>query len=174
MSGNVRAPGPDGDYFNSWARKHLPGLNIEGLPSMSIMGSDVARFGFASESSGIVESPFEDGRDDKSVSRQGSGLDRAAAAVEGLLRGALAKRPSTQRIGSRARPTRLPIGESDGDLIELADTGSEDGKPPTKEVLITPLDPLPGVRGRNDGQGPASRRQAMTGSGGVKFRQKND
>ncbi|PHH58715.1 hypothetical protein CDD81_4744 [Ophiocordyceps australis] len=124
MSGNVRAPGPDGDYLNSWTRKHLPGLTIAGLPSMSVMGSETARFGFTTETAAIVESSFEEGRDVMSASRQGSGLDRAAAAVENWLRGAWTGRPSTPLIGSRARPD----SQAEGDLIELMDTASEDDR----------------------------------------------
>lgn len=122
LSKNVRAPGPEKDYFNSWAKKHLPGLNIDALPSMAIMGSESARFGFTSdEAAAIVESPFEQGRDTSSISKQGSGLDKAAATIETWLRGAWAKRPSTPILG----PNRL---RGDGDLIELEDTNSEDGR----------------------------------------------
>ncbi|EQK98499.1 hypothetical protein G6O67_000312 [Ophiocordyceps sinensis] len=174
MGGNTRAPGPEGDYFNSWTRKHLPGLNIEALPSMSIMGSDTARFGFTSETSGIVESPFEDGRDATSASRQGSGLDRAAAAVEGWLRGALAKRPTTPMMGGRARPTGLSAELNDRDLIELADTGSENGRLSTIDVSATPLDPFSGASGRRAGEGPVSRRTVTSGLGSIRGHQKDD
>ncbi|XP_044721978.1 LysM domain-containing protein [Hirsutella rhossiliensis] len=156
MGGNMRAPGPDG------------------LPSMSIMGSDIARFGFTSETSGIVESPFEDGRDATSASRHGNGLDRAAAAVEGWLRGALAKRPSTPMIGGRARPTGLSAGHIDSDLIELADTGSEDGKLSTNDVSTAPPDPFSGASGRSDGEGSVNRRPVVTGLGSMRGRQKDD
>lgn len=123
LSRNVRAPGPERDYFNQWAKKHLPGLNIDTLPSMAIMGSESARFGFnTEEGAAIVESPFEEGRDASSTSKQGSGLDKAAAAIETWLRGAWAKRPNTPILG----PNR-PRG-GDGDLIELEDTNSEDGR----------------------------------------------
>ncbi|OAQ71187.1 LysM domain-containing protein [Pochonia chlamydosporia 170] len=128
MSRTVRAPGPDKDYLNSWTRKHIPGLNIENLPSMSVMGSDTARFGFGQGTTGIAESPFELGRDASSVSRQGTGLDRAAAAVEHWLRGALAKRPSTPLLRGRPRPPGMSADPDATDLIELADTASEDGK----------------------------------------------
>ncbi|KAL1879355.1 hypothetical protein VTK73DRAFT_7086 [Phialemonium thermophilum] len=121
---NARAPGPDRDYLNAWAKKHLPGLNIDSLPSMSVMGSEIARFGITpDEQAAIVESPFEDGRDLASSSRQGSGLDKAAAAIETWLRGAFAKRPGTPNLGSRGRPA-----QREGDLIELADTNSDDGR----------------------------------------------
>ncbi|PSS05294.1 Arv1-like family-domain-containing protein [Coniella lustricola] len=120
---NVRAPGPERDYFNTWTKKHIPGLNIDSLPSMAIMGSESARFGITTdENAAIVESPFEDGRDLSSQSKQGSGLDKAAAAIETWLRGAWAKRPNTPILG----PSR-PRGR-DGDLIELEDTNSDDGR----------------------------------------------
>lgn len=128
MSRTVRAPGPDTDYFNSWTRKHIPGLDMEALPSMSVMGSETANFGFGRSASGIVESPFENCRNASSTSRQGTGLDRAAAAVEHWLRGALAKRPSTPLLGGRLRPTGLSADPDATDLIELTDTASDDGK----------------------------------------------
>ncbi|KAL2200526.1 Arv1-like family-domain-containing protein [Corynascus similis CBS 632.67] len=141
---HVRAPGPARDYFNSWTSKHLPGLNIDSLPSMSVMGSEIARFGFGRPAEdpspagvAIVESPFEDGRDAASASsggQQGTGLDKAAAAVETWLRGAFERAkqgPLTPVLGpSRARTGASAgvIPEVGGDLIELTDTGSEDGR----------------------------------------------
>ncbi|KJK94674.1 hypothetical protein H633G_01467 [Metarhizium anisopliae BRIP 53284] len=101
---------------------------MEALPSMSVMGSETANFGFGQSASGIVESPFENCRNASSTSRQGTGLDRAAAAVEHWLRGALAKRPSTPLLGSRLRPTGLSADPDATDLIELTDTASDDGK----------------------------------------------
>lgn len=126
----VRAPGPEKDYFNSWAKKHLPGIAIdESLPSISVMGSETANFGFRpSSSSGIVESPFDEGQDLSASSRQGSGLDRAAAAVETWVRGAFTKSPGTPIPGSRARHL------DDLDLIELADTNSDDGRLPAPAI----------------------------------------
>ncbi|OIW32397.1 hypothetical protein CONLIGDRAFT_642116 [Coniochaeta ligniaria NRRL 30616] len=150
LHGKVR--GPERDYFNSWTKKHLPGLNIESLPSMSVMGSESARFGFdeavvGNDSpglpAGIVESPFEDGRDVEGVSRagggaNGTGLDKAAAAVETWLRGAFAKPGTgTPVLGPRGRgygPGGGHQGQGgrlvEGDLIELTDTNSDDdGRP---------------------------------------------
>ncbi|KAK3390902.1 hypothetical protein B0H63DRAFT_125610 [Podospora didyma] len=130
MGRNVRVPGPEKDYFNSWTNKHIPGLNIDKLPSMSIMGSETARFGFgraAGENPAIVESPFENGRDTTSTSRNqaGTGLDKAAAAIETWLRGAFAKRPpGTPILGPRGRSA----SHEAGDLIELEDTNSDDGR----------------------------------------------
>jgi hypothetical protein len=135
---HVRAPGPETDYFNTWTNKHLPGLNIDSLPSMSVMGSESARFGFtnADEHVAIVESPFEEGRDAASTSRQGTGLDKAAAAIETWLRGAFERArqgPLTPVIGPRGRPPGGGGGgggvpELGGDLIELTDAGSDDGR----------------------------------------------
>lgn len=121
---NVRAPGPEKDYFNSWAKKHIPSLNIDSFPSMSVMGSDIARFAInGGEQPSIVESPFEEGRDLSAPSRQGLGIDKAAAAVETWLRGAFAKRPGTPILGPRGQPV-----QREGDLIELTDTNSDDGR----------------------------------------------
>lgn len=122
LSRTVRAPGPEKDYFNTWTKKHLPGLNIDSLPSMAIMGSETARFGFNEEAAAIVESPFEDGRDATATNQHGTGLDKAAATIEMWVRGAWAKRPNTPILG----PNRPRGGV--GDLIELEDTSSEDGR----------------------------------------------
>ncbi|EGO59069.1 hypothetical protein NEUTE1DRAFT_60095 [Neurospora tetrasperma FGSC 2508] len=126
---NVRAPGPEKDYFNTWTNKHLPGLNIDSLPSMAVLGAETARLGFhgAEEHPTIVESPFEDGGDASRLNGQGStGLDKAAAAVENWLRGAFVKRPlGTPSLGV---PKRSPLGAEEGDLIELTDTNSDDDR----------------------------------------------
>jgi len=131
---NVRAPGPERDYFNSWTKKHLPGLTMDSLPSMSVMGSERARLGFTSVADEtnvvIVESPFADGHKAGSATTgggaQGTGLDKAAAAIETWLRGAFTKRPGTPVLGPR-RGTGIESLEGEGDLIELADTNSDDG-----------------------------------------------
>ena len=195
LNQNVRAPGPDKDPLNSWTRKHLPGLNIDSLPSMSIMGSETARFGFSSPdetaSAALVESPFEDGREVASTSRQGSGLDKAAAAVETWLRGAIERArqsPLTPVLGPRGRPGGgggggsgvggVGVGGSTadvpGDLIELTDTNSDDGRHELSSVwdtggLLSSLSasvsgaasgsarrsPLPWATGGSRGRGPA-------------------
>ena len=152
MSRSIRAPGPDKDYFNSWATRHIPGLTVDGLPSMSIMGSETARFGFGQgDESGIVESHFEEGRNATPSSRQGTGLDKAAAAVESWLRGALAKRPSTPMLRGRVRPTGMPGDQDITDLIELTDTASEDGRAARDSSFSTMLNSTSlGTTGRND------------------------
>lgn len=136
---SVRAPGPERDYFNSWTKRHLPGLiNVDSMSSMSVMGSESARFGFGNAAengpaaAALVEGLFEGGRDETGasevVNHQGSGLDKAALALEIWLRGAFAKRgPATPVLGPRGRPG-APAMEGDGDLIELADTNSDDGR----------------------------------------------
>lgn len=158
LSRNVRAPGPEKDYFNTWTKKHLPGLNIESLPSMAVMGSETARFGFThDEAAAIVESPFEDGRDATSATKQGTGLDKAAMTIETWLRGAWAKRPNTPILGpSRTRQH----ADGEPDLIELEDTNSEDGR--IGSGLLDQVIPgLPslgnGSSSRSDGNGSALR-----------------
>ncbi|KAH7031304.1 uncharacterized protein B0I36DRAFT_242406 [Microdochium trichocladiopsis] len=130
MSRSVHAPGPAGDSLNSWVNKRLPGFNIDSLPSMSVMGSESAHFGFTKSGqpgsgTGIVESPWEDGRDAPSLSKGGMGLEQAAASVETWLRGAWQKRPATPRMGSY---NRRPTTQEDLDLIEMTDTNSDDGR----------------------------------------------
>jgi hypothetical protein len=121
----VRAPGPEKDYFNTWAKRHMPSLNNDNLPSMAIMGSETARWGFQTEDvePAIVESSYKDTRDLTTTSRHGSGLDKAAAVIETWLRGAFDRRPGTPILGPRGR---LEVPD-EGDLIELADTNSDDG-----------------------------------------------
>ncbi|KAK5660220.1 hypothetical protein OQA88_12754 [Cercophora sp. LCS_1] len=126
LNKSVRAPGPEKDYFNSWTKKHLPGLTMDSLPSMSVMGSERARLGFAGDSNvAIVESPFEDGRSASSAATggaaNGTGLDKAAQAIETWLRGAFAKRPGTPISGPKGRT-------EEGDLIELVEGASDDGR----------------------------------------------
>ncbi|EMT66412.1 hypothetical protein FOC4_g10006817 [Fusarium odoratissimum] len=100
----------------------------EGIPSMSVMGSETAHFGFKSgESSSIVENPSGEGQEIGST-QQGNGLDKAAAAVETWLRGALSRKPSSQLDRIRGMPEGSRP-ERNGDLIELTDTGSDDGRP---------------------------------------------
>lgn len=135
MNGNVRVPGPEKDYFNSWTRKHLPSLNMEELPSMSVMVSDSAHFGFQQESIRLIESSFEEGRDASTATCRANGLDNAASAFESWLRGALAKRPSTPLITNRSRQGGLFGEQVDSDLIELVDAASDDGPLPFENAI---------------------------------------
>jgi hypothetical protein len=126
MGRNIRAPGPDKDYLNSWAKKHLPSLHMDDLPSMSVMGSEMARFGFDRDLAGIVEGSFQEGGDTTSPLHQNNGLDKAAAAVETWLRTAWSKRHMAPLIGNIPRQGST-AGEDIGDLIELTSTpGAED------------------------------------------------
>ncbi|GAB1318929.1 hypothetical protein MFIFM68171_09139 [Madurella fahalii] len=179
---HVRAPGPERDYFNTWACKHLPGLNMDFLPSMSIMGSESARFGFTkpddSAPMAIVESPFEEGRDAASASRQGTGLDKAAATIETWLRGAFERAkqgPITPVLGPRRRS--FYASPPPGDLIELADTNSEDGRHDSalsdaggllEPVATTAAVGAPsGSSGRSFGQGVTARGRGGAATSGV-------
>ncbi|KAJ9138933.1 LysM domain-containing protein [Pleurostoma richardsiae] len=179
LNKSVRAPGPDKDYFNSWTKKHMPGLNIESLPSMAIMGSERAHFGFTSdESAAIVESPFEEGRDAESTARQGTGLDKAAMAIETWLRGAFAKRPSTPNP-SPHRGRQPSADDGEGDLIELELTNSDDGRGTNSGSLLDQADSgLPisttfGSSGRSGGEGTV-RGRSIGVSGGVAKGRKAD
>ena len=166
MGKNVRAPGPDKDVFNTWTKKHIPGLNIESMPSMSIMGSETAQFGFKSDPN-IIESSNEEGRDTSMPNRQGSGFDRAAATVETWLRSALARRPTTPLRGAQTRSDPAG-GDSAGDLIELADTGSDDGRA-IGDHSSNLIDSLSlGTSGRNDGGSSVRGRTMPSGSKGGK------
>ncbi|KAI1386285.1 carbohydrate-binding module family 50 protein [Hypoxylon trugodes] len=162
MGKSVKAPGPAKDSFNAWVNKRLPGFNIDSMPSMSVMGSETAHFGFTNhgntsggleEAPGIVESPFEEGRNATSPTRNGGiGIEQAAASVESWLRNAWARRPSTPRLGSQRR-----VQQEDLDLIELTDTGSEDGR-----LTRTPERSVPGSSARSEGEGVVRGRSVGT------------
>ncbi|KAK8051325.1 hypothetical protein PG993_002710 [Apiospora rasikravindrae] len=171
MGRSTRAPGPAKDSLNTWVNKRLPkGFNIDSMPSMSVMGSESAHWGFNNtkndEATGIVESPFEDGRDANAMaSKQGMGLEQAAATVETWLRGAWAKRPATPRLSSTRRPAE------DLDLIELTDTNSDDGGPRTP--LRMPEANLQnsgffGTSARSDGEGTVRGRTTSSAVKGKK------
>ncbi|KAI1816454.1 carbohydrate-binding module family 50 protein [Poronia punctata] len=166
MGRSVKAPGPARDPINTWVNKRLPGFNIDSLPSMSVMGSETAHFGFsktAEESSGIVESPYEDGREVMTPSQSGMGLENAAASVEHWLRGAWAKRPVTPKLGSLRKPT------DDLDLIELTDAHSDDGRAGGPGGLSSSgslLDQgLLGSSSRGNGEGSSTMRGRSMGPG---------
>ncbi|KFA49565.1 hypothetical protein S40293_02887 [Stachybotrys chartarum IBT 40293] len=169
MGRNVRAPGPEKDPLNTWTSKHLPGLNIDG-PSMSIMGSETARFGFGRGTSEIVESSFEDGREvmSGSHSQQGTGLDKAAAAVETWLRGALARRPSTPLVAGLTRSPGRAQRTGQNDSIELVDTYSDDGRP-AQDATTNLLDSLSlGSGSRSNGDGFVRERTTTAANKGRK------
>ncbi|CAK7273702.1 hypothetical protein SEPCBS119000_005793 [Sporothrix epigloea] len=133
MSRSVRAPGPARDSLNKWTKKHLPGLNIETLPSMSVLGSETAHFGFRDPSPGIVESSLLDERGMALAEHRDSGLDKAAVSLETWLRGAFSRGPgaSGSVAGTPSSSFAGRIGrqleETLGDLIELEDGPREDG-----------------------------------------------
>ncbi|EKD19775.1 uncharacterized protein L3040_001880 [Drepanopeziza brunnea f. sp. 'multigermtubi'] len=124
---NVRRPGPGNDGLNSWARKHIPGLSIEDMPSSFVPGDSVAHFGFKDELASIAESSRNNpgssssGLVGTSGSGQNLGLETAAAAIEGWVRRMASATPGTPMGGPRSTP--------EPDLIELLDgTGSDDGR----------------------------------------------
>ncbi|KAI2781938.1 Arv1-like family-domain-containing protein [Daldinia loculata] len=163
MGRSVKAPGPAKDYLNTWVNKTLPGLGIDSMPSMSVMGSETAHFGFnkaAEETAGIVESPFEEGREATSPSRNGMGLENAAASIESWLRGAWAKRPATPRLSSHRKPPE------DLDLIELADANSDDGRRGLEPGLLDQGFRGNGATGRSEGEGTVRGRSAQPSARG--------
>ena len=169
LNQKVRTPGPDKDPLNTWAKKHFPSLILDNLPSMSVLGAETAHFGFPGDIGVIAESaPAETGRDAAALARQGTGFDRAAAAVETWLRGAFAKRPGTPMMGGQGQWG----GDEDvSDLIELTDTQSEDDRrtpTATEPGHAARLPTLPrtgrdGSRGRPDAG-------LSTSAGGAKLR----
>ena len=125
MGKNVRKPGPAQDGLNSWAKKHVPGLAIDSLPSTAILGGESAHFGFGEDLGSIAEGGFAGGNGSVTPTVGGSsglGLENAAAAIEGWVRRLAIKGPGTPKIsGSR--------GVESVDLIELLDgAGSDDGR----------------------------------------------
>jgi hypothetical protein len=120
---NVRKPGPSQDGLNAWAKKHLPGLAIDSLPSASLVGGETAQFGFKDELANITEGPIRSGTPGVSTpsgSQSGLGIEHAAAAVEGWIRRLAVKGPGTPTMRGRS---------DNADLIELLDgTGSDDGR----------------------------------------------
>ncbi|KAG4433017.1 hypothetical protein IFR05_011500 [Cadophora sp. M221] len=123
---NVRRPGPGNDGLNSWARKHIPGLTMESLPSRSILGGETAHFGFSDDLASIAEGGgasynHPDSGSATPSAGQGLGLENAAAAIEGWVRRMATITPGTPKGGGRI--------EAQPDLIELLDgTGSDDGR----------------------------------------------
>jgi hypothetical protein len=161
FSKNVRKPGPAQDGLNSWTRKHMPGLAIDSLPSVSLIGGESAHISITDEVGSIEEGPMRplrSGTATPSGAGQGLGLENAAAAIEGWVR--RLARPGTPRMG----------GPSEGaDLIELLDgAGSDDGRgfDLNPGTLRTPP-PGTGSTGREDLDGLA-RGRATAGSKGGK------
>jgi hypothetical protein len=123
FSKNVRKPGPAQDGLNSWAKKHIPGLAIDSLPSLALVGGSSAHFGFTEDASAMDEGhmcALRSGAGTPSGAGQGLGLENAASAIEGWVRRLATIRPGTPRVGGAAESS---------DLIELVDgAGSDDGR----------------------------------------------
>ncbi|PQE31277.1 hypothetical protein CJF32_00001864 [Rutstroemia sp. NJR-2017a WRK4] len=146
----VATPGPGKDALNTWAKKHIPGITIDNLPSSSILDSDAIPFGFRDELASIAESSYNSPARSGSVTPSGGmGIENAAAAIEGWVRRLAVKGPGTPRSGAGAG-TSTPSGP--GDLIELLDgAGSDDGRgfelsPGRGRVTSNPI----GSTGRED------------------------
>ena len=94
-------PGPAQDGFNAWAKKHVPGLAIDSLPSTSITGGESAHLGFGDELASIDESsvrPLVSSTSTPSGMGQGLGIENAASAIEGWVRRLAIKGPGTPKL----------------------------------------------------------------------------
>jgi LysM repeat protein len=114
LSRDVRTPGPDTDYLNTWAHKHLPALSLDTHSSASesvVKGKDRLH-----PHSTTHLLPNATGPNDHVTSIVG--LERAATAVETWIRGAF----TNLRVGAPVvRPHQSSTAHQD--LIELIDTG---------------------------------------------------
>jgi hypothetical protein len=134
---------------------------------MSIMGSETAHFGFGKGTSDLVESSFEDGREVKTDAQQGNGLDKAAAAVEMWLRGALARGPTTPMGGALGNMTRSPARSqrsAQDDSIEMVDTYSDDGRMAQEATMTLANSMSLSTGGRGNGEGAVRGRIISSGS----------
>lgn len=135
---NVKAPGPQDDALNKWARKHFSQLAVDKLPSMSVLGSETAHFGFTKDGESAEIAQGGDGYPHlEGAPADGGGikLDKMAIGIEAWLRGAW------QNRGSASTPMLGPRRREESDLIELEDT-SDDGRltgslPPHDHMLNT-------------------------------------
>jgi hypothetical protein len=167
MGKNVRKPGPAQDGLNSWAKKHIPGLAIDSLPSTAILGGDSAHFGFGDELGSIAEGGFTGGAGGTGAltpsggGNNGLGLENAAAAIEGWVRRLAIKTPGTPKMGGSRSVEQT-------DLIELLDgAGSDDGRgfELNPGSLRVPLSGIGGSR-RDDLDGLARGRATAGAKGG--------
>ena len=164
MGKNVRKPGPAQDGLNSWAKKHIPGLAIDSLPSTAILGGESAHFGFNEELGSIAEGSFAGGNGTitpTAANSSGLGLENAAAAIEGWVRKLAIKGPGTPKIGGGR-------GVEVTDLIELLDgAGSDDGRGfELNPGSLRASTPNFGSSGRDDLDGLARGRATAGAKGG--------
>ena len=167
MGKDVRKPGPAQDGLNSWAKKHIPGLAIDSLPSTSILGGESAHFGFDGELGSIAEGGYTAGAQGIGTvtlsggSGNGLGLENAAAAIEGWVRRLAIKTPGTPKLGGSRHAEAT-------DLIELLDgAGSDDGRgfELNPGSLRAPISSI-GGSGRDDLDGLARGRTTAGAKGG--------
>ena len=172
FSKNVRRPGPAQDGLNSWAKKHIPGLAIDSLPSVSLVGGESAHISITDEIGSIDEGSamrqLRSGTATPSGAGQGLGLENAAAAIEGWVRRLATIRPGTPRMGGGGGAA----GTDGADLIELLDgAGSDDGRgfeltPGTLRAPPPGLGLGGGGSGREDLDGLARGRATAGAKGG--------
>jgi hypothetical protein len=160
---NVRKPGPGQDGLNAWAKKHMPGLTIDSLPSTSLIGGESAHFGFSDELASIAEGPAHTAGSRSATPSnigQGLGIENAAAAIEGWVRRLAVKVPGTPKLGG----SRIEAS----DLIELLDgAGSDDGRgfEPLPGSMRTSTQELNNI-GREDLEGVTKGKPAASAKGG--------
>lgn len=77
----MNKPGPAQDGLNTWAKKHIPGLVIDDLPSSSALGSETATLGFNDDINHITEGRFRPSGGTVTPSGAGQGLGIENAAV---------------------------------------------------------------------------------------------
>ncbi|ESZ95714.1 hypothetical protein SBOR_3892 [Sclerotinia borealis F-4128] len=166
---SVTTPGPGQDPLNTWARKHIPGITIDTLPSSSILESEAVPFGFRDELTSIAEGSYSPARSGSvtpsNLGGSGIGLENAAAAIEGWVRRLAVKTPGAPLHGGGTST------DGSGDLIELLDgAGSDDGKgfelSPGKLRNSSLRRTGTGSSGREDLEGAV--RGRLKGGGGVK------
>ncbi|KKA26370.1 hypothetical protein TD95_001410 [Thielaviopsis punctulata] len=151
---SVRAPGPANDILNAWAKKHIPGLSMEAVPSMAIMGTETASIGIPRDLSGTLAAGapastaaagssssglLSDEALARSLQSAGTSLDRMASAMETWVRGAIAKaEAASSPLALRGGGGGGRAGGLDGapDLIELGDNMSDDGQPPVFTLAL--------------------------------------
>ncbi|KAJ2898854.1 hypothetical protein MKZ38_003613 [Zalerion maritima] len=161
---NVRAPGPQTDALNKWARKHFASIAVDDLPSMSVVGSETAHFGFAKEGEAAEIAQGGDGTphaEGGPANESGLNLDKMAIGIESWLRGAWQNR-------STGTPIMGPRRRAESDLIELEDT-SDDGRLGASLLSQDPLLGLPET-GTGSGGGGGSSGWSAGGGGAMRGR----
>ena len=144
LDSKVRAPGPQPDPLNKWARKHFAKLAVDDLPSMSVIGSETAHFGFSKDEAVEIAQGGDGTKFAEVVPAEGGGnnFDKMTIGIESWLRGAWQNRAS---VGpAMLGPSRRC---DEGDLIELEVT-SDDGRIGSSPAAQNRAPYIPGVDSR--------------------------